>query len=397
MKCASVFLIAGIAARLGAQSFVLDVPDKSQAAEVSQRIGLTAVTIRYHRPLVAGRKIWGDLVPYGKVWRTGANVNTTIEFTDPVTVEGRALAAGTYGLHTIPTANEWTIIFSKNATSWGSFTYNAAEDALRVSVKPQPSDFHEALTFEFAEVRPDSAVVSLQWEKVAVPFRIGVDVHAIAQDSFKKQLRTLARYTWMSWNDAANYLLSQNIALEDALAYADKSIAMEDRPENEFTKSKILTALGRPVEVPSDPQHAFDFEFGKWKTHVRRLSGGKWIEMDGTTTVTPLWGGRANVVSLEAEGFAGMSLRLYNPETKQWSLNYANARSGEMTTPTVGGFANGVGTFYDDETIEGRKVRVRFTVTPVSRDEVHFEQAISADGGKTWEVNWVATDTRMGG
>ena len=142
-------------------------------------------------------------------------------------------------------------------------------------------------------------------------------------------------------------------------------------------------------------QHDFDFEIGKWTTHVRRLSGGKWIEMDGTTLVRKVWGGRANLVELEAPGFSGLSLRLYNPQTKKWSLNYANANDGTLTTPTVGEFKNGRGEFYDDETIDGRPVRVRFIITPISRDEIHFEQAISSDGGKTWKVNWIADDRRI--
>src|SRR5438067_5240186 len=132
-----------------AQSTILDLPRPSQHAVVTQRIGVTDITIKYHRPLVNDRKIWGGLVPYGQVWRAGANFNTMISFTDPVTIEGQPLAAGTYGLHMIPNADEWTIIFSKNSTSWGSFTYDQAEDALRVNVKPATGDMHNALTYDF--------------------------------------------------------------------------------------------------------------------------------------------------------------------------------------------------------------------------------------------------------
>src|SRR3984885_12950276 len=116
-----------------AQAFVFDFPLPSQRAEVTQRVGITDITIRYHRPLAGDRKIWDNVVPYGKVWRGGANENTTITFTDPVLIEGKPLDRGTYGLHMIPTANEWTIIFSKNATSWGSYSYDQSEDALRVN------------------------------------------------------------------------------------------------------------------------------------------------------------------------------------------------------------------------------------------------------------------------
>src|SRR5262249_53129302 len=123
-------LTATVSPSLG-QSNMLNLPRASQHAVLLQRIGITDITINYHRPTVNGRKVWGDLVPYGQVWRAGANENTTIQFTDPVTIEGKALDRGTYGLHMIPGENEWTVIFSKNYTSWGSFTYKESEDALR--------------------------------------------------------------------------------------------------------------------------------------------------------------------------------------------------------------------------------------------------------------------------
>jgi tetratricopeptide (TPR) repeat protein len=241
-------LIATLSGAGLAQSFVLDLPDQSQRAEVSQKIGITNVTIKYHRPLVKDRKIWGGLVPYGAVWRAGANQNTTISFSDPVTIEGQPLAAGTYGLHMIPNADEWTIIFSKNSTSWGSFTYDQAEDALRVNVKPKAADTHNALTYDIGDLQPDSAVVELEWERVAVPFKVAVDVHSTVEASLKKQLRNLSQYTWMSWDDAANYLLAEKVALDDALTYTGKSIQIEDRYDNEMTKSTVLKALNRNDE-----------------------------------------------------------------------------------------------------------------------------------------------------
>ena len=243
-----IFFCLSIAAMSGfslAQSFVLDLPRPSQRAQIAQRVGITDITISYHRPLVNNRKVWDALVPYGKVWRAGANENTTISFSDPVTIEGKPLDRGTYGLHMIPTADQWTIIFSKNFTSWGAFTYNESEDALRVNVKPQAAEMHDALTYDFDQLKPDSAIVVLQWEKVAVPFKVGVDVHEVVEASLKKQLRNLSQYTWMSWDDAANYLLAEKVALDDALKYTDKSIETEDRYDNEMTKSQILAALNR--------------------------------------------------------------------------------------------------------------------------------------------------------
>jgi tetratricopeptide (TPR) repeat protein len=241
-----------------AQSFVLDLPLQSQRAQISQRIGITDITISYHRPLVKDRKVWDDVVPYGKVWRAGANENTTITFSDPVQIEGKPLDKGTYGLHMIPNADEWTIIFSKNSTSWGAFTYDQAEDALRVTVKPKAADMHNALTFDFDQLQPDSAVVELEWEKVAVPFKVSVDVHDVVQASLKKQLRNLSQYTWMSWDDAATYLLTEKISLDDALKFADKSIENEDRYDNEMTKSKVLAALNRKDEAATAQKKALD-------------------------------------------------------------------------------------------------------------------------------------------
>jgi tetratricopeptide (TPR) repeat protein len=251
-------LVAAMSGVSLAQSFVLDLPRQSQRAEISQRIGITDITINYHRPLVNERKVWDGLVPYGKVWRAGANENTTITFSDPVQIEGKPLDKGAYGLHMIPNADEWTIIFSKNSTSWGAFTYDQAEDALRVTVKPKPADMHNALTYDFDQLQPNSAVVELEWEKIAVPFKVSVDVHDVVEASLKKQLRNLSQYTWISWDDAANYLLTEKIGLDEALTYTNKSIETEDRTDNELTKSKVLTALNRKDESATAQKKAME-------------------------------------------------------------------------------------------------------------------------------------------
>jgi tetratricopeptide (TPR) repeat protein len=242
-----IFLSATIASH--AQSIVDDLPRPSQHAEVVQRIGVTDITINYSRPLVNGRKVFGGLEAYGKVWRAGANENTTITFTDPVTIEGKPLDRGTYGLHMIPGENEWTVIFSKANSSWGSFTYNQAEDALRVTVKPQTSELHEALTYEFDDLKPDSAVVTLRWDKIAVPFKVSVNVNEVVEQKMRDHLRGLAQYTWDGWNDAADYLVNAKVDLEEALTYTDKSIAVEERYENLMTKSQVLDLLGRKEEA----------------------------------------------------------------------------------------------------------------------------------------------------
>ncbi|MGA8492092.1 MAG: DUF2911 domain-containing protein [Terriglobales bacterium] len=241
-----------------AQSALLDLPRDSQHSAVTQRIGITDITISYSRPLAKGRVIWGKLVPYNEVWRTGANENTIIKFTDDVTIEGKPLAKGTYALFTIPGENQWTVIFSKVHTAWGSFTYNQADDALRVTVKPQPSDPHEALTFDFNDVKPDSAVATLSWEKVAVPFKIDVNVHDIVQASLHNQLQGLAQYTWEGWDDAATYLLTNKYDLNEALQYEETSIGTEPRFDNFLTKSQILEAMDKKDDAEAAKKEALE-------------------------------------------------------------------------------------------------------------------------------------------
>jgi ketosteroid isomerase-like protein len=152
-----------------------------------------------------------------------------------------------------------------------------------------------------------------------------------------------------------------------------------------------------------DGQHDFDFEFGTWKTHLKRLlnpltGSTAWVEYDGTTTVRPVWNGRANLVELEVDGPRGhleaLSLRLYNPLAHQWSLNFANSIVGTISTPSVGEFRIGRGEFIDQETLGPRTILVRFLISQASPTVVNFEQSYSGDGGKTWEINWSATDTR---
>ena len=153
-----------------------------------------------------------------------------------------------------------------------------------------------------------------------------------------------------------------------------------------------------------DGQQDFDFEIGTWKTHLRRLvrpltGSTTWVEYEGTTVVRKVWNGRANLVELKASGsagsFEGLSLRLYNPQSRQWSLNFANISDGTLTPPTIGEFKDGRGEFYNQEKYNGRAILVRFVITKLSQDSVRFEQAFSDDGGKTWEVNWIAIDTRV--
>jgi tetratricopeptide (TPR) repeat protein len=244
-----LFSVLLLATFCNAQSTQLDLPRPSQRAQLTQRIGITDITINYHRPLVNGRKVWGGLVPYGQPWRAGANENTTITFPDPVMIEGKPLDAGVYGLHMIPTEGDWTVVFSRMHTAWGSFSYDQSEDALRITVKPQPTEMHNALAYDFDQLQPDSAVIVMSWDKLAVPFKVSVDVNKIVEASLHKQLRGLSQYTWDGWDDAATYLVDNKVDLPEALKYENNSIQNEERFENLMTKAKILDAMGQPAEA----------------------------------------------------------------------------------------------------------------------------------------------------
>jgi len=163
--------------------------------------------------------------------------------------------------------------------------------------------------------------------------------------------------------------------------------------------------IGTPQAAAArDGQHDFDFEIGTWKTHLSRLqhplSGSTtWVEYDGTTVVSKVWNGRANLAELEADGSAGhlevLSLRLYDPQAHQWSLNAASSRAATLGVPTIGEFKDGRGEFFDTEPFNGRNILVRNVWSDITPNSCRFEQAFSTDGGKTWEVNWIATDTRV--
>ena len=159
-----------------------------------------------------------------------------------------------------------------------------------------------------------------------------------------------------------------------------------------------------PAFAQRDGQHDFDFEIGTWKTHLRRLqrplSGSTtWVEYEGTSVVSKVLDGRANLVELKVDGPAGriegLSLRLYNPQSRQWSLNFANINSGTLTPPTIGEFKDGRGEFYNQDTYNNRAILVRFVIIKITPDQYRFEQSFSDDFGKTWELNWIATDTRL--
>jgi Protein of unknown function (DUF2911)/Tetratricopeptide repeat len=223
----------------------LKLPEQSPAATVTQTVGLTNITVVYHRPAVAGRKVWGDLVPYNEPWRCGANENTTIAFSTDVKVGGKALRAGTYGLHMIPTAREWTIAFSTQTEAWGSFTYDQKEDALRVTVTPRATQTsEERLLYRFDEPGDTKATLVLAWEKLEVPIAVEAETPKVVMASIRNQLRGPAGFTWQGFNQAANYWLRNGGSLDEALKLVDRSIQNTPTYQNHMTRATILEKQG---------------------------------------------------------------------------------------------------------------------------------------------------------
>lgn len=243
----------------------LDLPSGSQMAKVSQRVGITDISIAYSRPSVNGREVWGKLVPYGmnnlgfgtaeeSPWRAGANENTIIKFTDDVKIEGKELAAGKYGLHMIIHENgKADIIFSKNSTAWGSYFYKPSEDALQVEVETKEILHSEQLTFVFNEVDGTSAVAALNWEKKQIPFKIEVDVADVVLTNIRQKLQSSPGFNRQTWEQAANYALNNGGDLDEALGWVDGAIAGQFFSQKTFNnlaiKSQILLKMGKKDEA----------------------------------------------------------------------------------------------------------------------------------------------------
>ncbi len=244
LACATLAAVTPPAPALLAQAPPLVLPKQSPRASVSQTVGLTTIGLTYDRPAVTGRQVWGALVPFDSVWRAGANENTVLELSSPARIGGQALGAGRYGLHMIPTKGDWTIILSRQANAWGSFSYDPKEDALRFTATPAPGEMHERLTYTFDDPTDSAVVLTLRWEKLAVPFTIGVDTKTVVTDSLREQLRGLGRFFWQPWSQAAAWCAANGVNLEEATAWADKSIAMNENFTNQRVKAALLVQRG---------------------------------------------------------------------------------------------------------------------------------------------------------
>lgn len=257
-----------------AQSPGLTLPPSggNQKSTLIQHIGPVEVRIDYSSPDVTGPngqdrrgQIWGQLVPYGLTnlgfgngnpgpWRAGANENTVITFSHDVEIEGKALAAGTYGLHMIAGESEWQVLFSNNSTSWGSFFYDPTEDALRVTVTPEKAPYREWLTYDALDRQQTEATFALHWEELRVPFRVSVpNANAIYLSKIRDDLRGSAGFTWQNWNAAAQFSLTAGEELEQGLAWAEAAISAPFVGQENFTtlqtKAALLNALNRPADA----------------------------------------------------------------------------------------------------------------------------------------------------
>jgi tetratricopeptide (TPR) repeat protein len=253
------------------------LPDKSPEALVKQTIGYTDISIQYHSPGARGRQIWGGIVPFGQVWRAGANENTVFSITHDAEIEGQILPAGTYGLHLLPEKEEWTFIFSKNHTSWGSYFYDQKEDVLRITVPVETApEFREWMSFDFHQRDRGEASVQLSWGAQRAGFSIQLDIDQIALENIRLQLRSDAYWEWFSWCQAAAYCAEYEINTDEALEWIDRSIAMQENFSNWDVKSDLLRQKGDPKGAQEAIQRAIEVGTPVYiERYARRFLGKK--------------------------------------------------------------------------------------------------------------------------
>jgi tetratricopeptide (TPR) repeat protein len=236
----SLFAPAGARAQT-----TVKLPDASPAAHVSQSVGMAEFAVSYARPAVKERKVWGGLVPWGEVWRAGANENTTLTATTAFTVEGKSAPAGKYGVHLVPSEQgAWTLILSKVNTRWGSYGYDAKDDLLRVPVTPAAAAHQERLAWEFEEVSGDGALLTLRWEKLRLPVHLGIDVNETTFDSLQAQLAGVPQFNPKGWSDAAAWLADHDTHLAEASQWADRSLGMAQNFPAALAKARIAEKQG---------------------------------------------------------------------------------------------------------------------------------------------------------
>lgn len=243
-----VLALAAIAALPIVATAQLQLPRPSPKQTITQAVGLTDITITYSRPGVKGRKIWGGLVPYGQVWRTGANEATTIQFSTDVKIGGQSLPAGTYSLHTTPGESSWKIALNGDANLWGSFGYDPKKDLLVIDAKPMASPMTEWMTFDFTDVNPERATIVLRWEKIAVPFQVETGTAARAKAGIADALSKAAADDWRTPYQAASFAFDQGDTA-NATAWLDKSIATKPTLGALWLKARMQQKAGNVAEA----------------------------------------------------------------------------------------------------------------------------------------------------
>ncbi|HEY0139424.1 MAG TPA: DUF2911 domain-containing protein [Thermoanaerobaculia bacterium] len=226
----------------------IKLPQVSPSIRVEHAVGVSRLEVRYHRPAVKGRAIWGELVPYGKVWRLGANNATTLTLSHPAKVNGHDVPAGQYALFAIPAADRWTLILNKKAEQWGAYFHDAKEDLLRFDVKPQAAEHAEWFSIDVTPASDRVLEAAIRWEKIRVPFTIEFDTPGIVWKNIESELASPAA-TWESWHNAARYAWQNGQRLNDALTWIDKANAMKESFWNYELKALILRKLGRTEEA----------------------------------------------------------------------------------------------------------------------------------------------------
>jgi Protein of unknown function (DUF2911) len=249
----TLFILACAAApSLVAAEIKLEFPDASQHAAITQRVGLTDISLEYSRPTKRGREIFGGLVPYGQVWRTGANQPTKIKFSDMVKIGGQELPAGEYAFYSLPNENEWTIIFSRNTKLWGAYGYKAGDDALRVQVKPMTlATPVETFTISFDDLKNDGASLSLTWDKTRVPVEIMTNTASKVQSEIDDALKEPAALKPQFYYSAASFYYEHDKDLAQAAKWIDEAIAKQE-PARYFMfykKAQIEAKLGQKEEA----------------------------------------------------------------------------------------------------------------------------------------------------
>lgn len=232
-----------LAAQTQQQAPQFATPRTSQKQMIKQTVGLTDITITYSRPGVKGRQIWGALVPYDQIWRTGANEATTIEFSNDVTVNGQPLPKGVYSLHTIPGRNDWTIVFNNTSNQWGSFNYDPAKDALRVKATPVKAPFTEWLTFDIPEVSWDNAKVVIRWENLAVPFTVGTNTTQKVTENARAAVAAAKPDDWQTPYRAANFAF-ENGDMASASAWLDQSLKAKPTMAAMWLRARMQAKAG---------------------------------------------------------------------------------------------------------------------------------------------------------